>query len=451
MNKQACSILVLLAGLLVPATFSSGAMPGGPVTVGTVNVIGDGFFQVETDLLDPMGVYFLELNYDGVSPLTINTRTTTEVLDTELGLYDSTGTLVDTNDDIVFPGNLYSELRFEDLPAGQYFLAVGAFNTLFNPGFDVTSNATESGNVVVTVFTDTFPVLENINNIELNYNFNGIVHSDEPSDPVSNPDDPNGFRSISDRALDFRMGIPSDENLDRYIFVGSGGELDLVHLGNRNTVSGGAWEFDEEPDLDGNGIQPNWLPDPDQTGRQTTSFGTNIQLIEDSQVTLLFQISNGGGSFDVVVGLSNGSEIVRTVTGPDWFGPFNGQPNIGIYDGAFGTDFGFMDPLGENTLLITEAIIDIGDFAGLSANAISFENGTSPESGIAVLAANIVGIESKCLVGDVNGDGQVSLADIPVFVEVLSSGGFQCEADIDGSGNVSLADIPLFVTLLAGG
>ena len=35
--------------------------------------------------------------------------------------------------------------------------------------------------------------------VPLNYNFNGIVHANE----AGNADDPNGFRSISDRALDF--------------------------------------------------------------------------------------------------------------------------------------------------------------------------------------------------------------------------------------------------------
>ena len=42
--------------------------------------------------------------------------------------------------------------------------------------------------------------------VPLNYNFNGIVHAGE----MGLPDDPNGFRSISDRALDFLSGVPAD-------------------------------------------------------------------------------------------------------------------------------------------------------------------------------------------------------------------------------------------------
>lgn len=70
----------------------------------------------------------------------------------------------------------------------------------------------------------------------------------------------------------------------------------------------------------------------------------------------------------------------------------------------------------------------------------------------AVLAA-VSDTKTKCdfPLGDVNQDGSVALSDIPGFVELLSSGGNQCEADIDGSGSVTLADIPLFVELLAGG
>lgn len=57
----------------------------------------------------------------------------------------------------------------------------------------------------------------------------------------------------------------------------------------------------------------------------------------------------------------------------------------------------------------------------------------------------------EVLLGDVNLDGMVTLADIPAFVELLSKGGFQAEADIDGNLQVDLADIPLFVAILSGG
>jgi len=199
--------------------------------------------------------------------------------------------------------------------------------------------------------------------------------------------------------LDFRNGIPSDATLDRYSLVPNGGELDIVHLGNRNLVSAGAWAFDPTPDLDGIGVQPDWLVDADQTGRQTTTLATPIELDATSQITVLYQISNGGGSFDVVVGLCNGTEIVTTVSGPDWFGPFNGQPNVGIYEGAFGNDSAFIDALGENTLLLTESVINLGDNAGSTVAFVAFENSSSTDIAIAIVGTNIVGTPGACTGG----------------------------------------------------
>lgn len=367
-----------------------------PMTVGTVNIVGPSFRQVQTDFLDLESVYFLEVLYDGVAPLTIDTFDTIDVADTELALYDELGIVLQENDDA--PSTLTSRLSFGmgELPAGTYFLAVGGFNTVFAPNFLATSTSNGMGDVVVTFETEAIPVLTNINNIAMNYNFNGIVHANEDADPINDPDHPNGFRSISDRALDFRNGIPSDATLDRYSLVTDGGELDIVHLGNRNLVSAGEWAFDPTPDFDATGVQPDWLPDADQTGRQTTTLATPIELDATSQITVLFQISNGGGSFDVVVGLCNGQEIVTTVNGPDWFGPFNGQPNVGAFEGAFGTDFAFIDALGENTLLLTEAIIPLGDNAGSTVEYVAFENSSSINIGIGIVGTNIVGTPGAC-------------------------------------------------------
>ena len=82
--------------------------------------------------------------------------------------------------------------------------------------------------------------------VPLNYNFNGVIHAGE----AGNADDPNGFRSISDRALDFSGGVPNDSLLNGYQLVGTPLTLDCVHLGNRNTVSGNLFVFDSVPDGD---------------------------------------------------------------------------------------------------------------------------------------------------------------------------------------------------------
>ncbi len=55
------------------------------------------------------------------------------------------------------------------------------------------------------------------------------------------------------------------------------------------------------------------------------------------------------------------------------------------------------------------------------------------------------------LKGDVDLSGAVDFGDIPAFISVLQSGGFQIEADCDCSGGVDFSDIPAFITILQGG
>lgn len=98
----------------------------------------------------------------GVHYLDINTELTTSLSsgDTELGLYNANGSLIATDDD--GGTGFLSLLQFGvaaghgtiDLPVGTYYLAVGAYNTNFNGGFDVTSGSTATGDIVVSFVTD---------------------------------------------------------------------------------------------------------------------------------------------------------------------------------------------------------------------------------------------------------------------------------------------------------
>ena len=219
-------------------------------------------------------------------------------------------------------------------------------------------------------------------------------------------------RSISDRGLDFIFGARSHPILDNYRLVTDPGVLDIVHLGNRNTVDGGRWAFDPEPDGDSIGIQPNWLPDPDQTGPQTTTLSPPILLNVNSVAGIIFQISNGGGSFDVRFGFRSGADSVATLLGPDWFGPFMGQPNIGEF---FGTQDNDMAVPGQN-LLLTEGIVDLSAQAGRELVAISFANRTNTRGGYAIIAANVEGALGGGCRGDLNGDGFTDLADLGILL-----------------------------------
>lgn len=68
---------------------------------------------------------------------------------------------------------------------------------------------------IVTVAIAAPALAQTTHHITLNCNFNGIVHPGE----AGIPDDPSGFRSISDRALDFTFGVPSNPVLDNYVCV----------------------------------------------------------------------------------------------------------------------------------------------------------------------------------------------------------------------------------------
>ncbi|MDA0933516.1 MAG: hypothetical protein O3C51_08655 [Planctomycetota bacterium] len=214
-----------------------------------------------------------------------------------------------------------------------------------------------------------------VTRVPLAYNFNGIVHQGEDR----RPDDVNGFRSISDRALDFRGGVPSDARLDAYDLVGTPGVLDLVHLGDRNRTDGGNWVFDIAPDGDDVGVQPAWLAQPDQSGPQTTPLAEPILLDGASDATFLFQISNGGGSFDVTFEFGAQGSVTTTLSGADWFG--------GPYPGTDSTDRANPGA----GLFVEEQRIDLSPLAGFVLTAITFSNPSNPNAGFAILAANVSG------------------------------------------------------------
>jgi len=73
--------------------------------------------------------------------------------DTELGLFDAAGNLIASNDDEDFGAGILTSLLDSNtvgsLADGTYYIAVGAFNTVYGPGFDATSTSTSTGTNVV--------------------------------------------------------------------------------------------------------------------------------------------------------------------------------------------------------------------------------------------------------------------------------------------------------------
>jgi len=99
------------------------------------------FASVSYGQLPPADAIDLGLVAFAGEPFTISTFGSD--LDTELGLYDSSGFLLDSNDN-AGSGN-DSELVSNGLDAGIYYLALGESQTEFEFGFVVTTEATDGG------------------------------------------------------------------------------------------------------------------------------------------------------------------------------------------------------------------------------------------------------------------------------------------------------------------
>lgn len=114
-----------------------GGPPPPPATVAQLTYDPNGPATKYQGTLGLATVDFIELTIlDDGTTLEINTAKTfaipfeDRVDDTEIGIYDSLGNLIDNNDDISFPSNPYSKLELT-LDAGTYYLAVGEYNTVF--------------------------------------------------------------------------------------------------------------------------------------------------------------------------------------------------------------------------------------------------------------------------------------------------------------------------------
>ena len=102
------------------------------------------------DVLVPPAAIDLGIFGADVRVLTLDTIGSA-VEDTELGLYDAAGNLLDENDDIGggVPHTLQSEVVVGNLTGGTYYAAVSAYNTTFGPADFAVSGGGVSGGVVL--------------------------------------------------------------------------------------------------------------------------------------------------------------------------------------------------------------------------------------------------------------------------------------------------------------
>ncbi len=250
--------------------------------------------------------------------------------------------------------------------------------------------------------------------LPLNYNFNGMVHPGE----AGWPDNPDGFRSISDRALSVDASAGSitfgpvigATGLNYSINTGAF-SLDIVHLGNRLISNA----YDLAEDGDNIGIQPNWDTSPDHTVPQVTDVSSlNLDMFDNTQIGVIYQISNSGGQLDMTLTFTDASSVTVRLAGPDWFGtpavpaPLAGvlsQSRLGgataLWNSTNSNDLGAPAPAAQR-LSVIEAIVSVqdlindgfGDISGRTLSSITFGNATYPANvgrGYAIIAATARG------------------------------------------------------------
>ncbi len=359
-------------------------------------------------------------------------------------------------------GEIFFELTLD--PAGACCFSDGSCAQLasascLSQGGFFNGAGVDCGSVVCEdLFADDMP-------IALNCNWNGIVHGTAEQ---GNPDNPDGYRSIADRALHFADGTPFTLGAAgfRYQFVETAFTNDLVYLGNRNVVGIGCnCPFDAVADFDNIGTQPNWLTDPFVTS-VTTNVMPALSMTANTRIAVLYNYTNGGGFFDMTLGFADASSVTLTLQGPDWFANNNGVadfPGFGVDsqavlagplsggDGFPGTQDHDMGNPGA-PLNLVEAVVtrdrimfDFGiDIAGRSLTAITFDNRTSDRGNVAIYAVTADGAEGGSVCGcEFDGSAGVDVFDLLAYLDLWFASA--PAANIDTVPGVDVFDLLFFL------
>ena len=460
---------MMLSGINAPAAPVNDTCAGASVvSVGTI--AGSNFNASGTDITacgnsDTADVWY---SYTPAASGLVEANTIgSGTLDTTLAVYDGCGgPSLGCSDNA--RGNK-SRVRWTAVAGRPYKIRVA--------GADATT-----GTFAITI--DPAPALFSDVAIPLNYNFNGILHAGE----AGTPDAPNGFRSIGDRALrltgtagSFEVGLEGALGMP-YSVVTQAGVLDIVHLGDRNTVDNGFYAYDavgpgnldNPPVFDRNlrGVQPAWQINTDQgsTAQVTNLIGLNLAMSTNTKIGVLYHSSNDGTFFDVTLGFTDGSSGVYRVNAPDWFGDQDPQPafpgvdvqaQIGVYFGTNDIDVGSSDV----DLNVVEAIVStagsitagIGDFTGKQLASISFSAASNGRAGNAIFAATVrdgVPVAPAC-VADVNNDSVVDGSDFIAFINAFGEGSVTPPAvslaDVTSDGIVDGNDFVAFINAFGAG
>jgi hypothetical protein len=74
-------------------------------------------------------------------------------------------------------------------------------------------------------------------------------------------------------------------------------------------------------------------------------------------------------------------------------------------------------------------------------------------NGMAVykIGTNVSGGEQPGIKGDVNGDGEVNIADVNAIIDMILSGSMDAKGDVNGDGEVNIADVNAIIDIILKG
>lgn len=103
---------------------------------------------------------------------------------------------------------------------------------------------------------------------------------------------------------------------------------------------------------------------------------------------------------------------------------------------------------GNNGPIMTLSLTASNDFEG--QKIIELKNSICAEAiGIRhVLKDEICKVNPETLKGDVNGDGEVNIADINAVIDIIQSGSSNNACDVNGDGEVNIADINAIIDII---
>jgi len=250
--------------------------------------------------------------------------------------------------------------------------------------------------------------------LPLRYNWNGLSQAGELNDP----DAPDGFRSIADRALYIDAFTPNSLGFGTitgttgitYDIMRDPGVLDIVHLGNTDVGTTRTWD-PVIGNIANRGVIPAWLPATNEhtLPQESDVSGLAIILDANSSISFLYHVTNGGGNFQVTLAFTDSTSATVTLSANDWFGATNppaagsgvvSQTRLGgtTFTGTSNTDAPIIQTWPTQALAVTEAILTPQSIlAGTGVNVIgkqlasvTFQNPNQPTRGYAIFASTVV-------------------------------------------------------------